>query len=90
MTKQQLEQFAEQLFAQAVPNLPKMTERQKTTTMLLAKGLTTEEVGEAMGIKYNGSHCHVKAVYEKLGVQNRAQLVLRLVVASQAGKEVQA
>ena len=44
----------------------------------LAKGAKTPEVCRKLGISENTVRYHIKHIYRRLGIKNRAQLVKRL------------
>ena len=49
-----------------------LTERERETLELLAQGLTNQKIADALFISPNTVKRHLKAVFEKLGVNNRA------------------
>ncbi|HEY1957451.1 MAG TPA: LuxR C-terminal-related transcriptional regulator [Polyangiaceae bacterium] len=51
---------------------------------LAARGLTTTEVGRALGVSPNTVKKHLRAIYEKLGISTRAELAMLL--ANRAAK----
>ena len=54
-----------------------LTERESEVLALLAKGYRNHEIGDALFVSLDTVKTHVKAVYRKLGVRNRAEAVRR-------------
>lgn len=52
-----------------------LTERESEVLALLARGYRNHEIGEALFVSLDTVKTHVKAVYRKLGVRNRAGAV---------------
>jgi DNA-binding NarL/FixJ family response regulator len=52
-----------------------LTERESEVLALLAKGYRNHEIGDALFVSLDTVKTHVKAVYRKLGVRNRAGAV---------------
>ena len=50
-----------------------LTQRERETLELLAEGLTNQKIADALFISPNTVKRHLKAVFEKLGVKNRAE-----------------
>jgi len=65
---------ADKLAALDVP----LTARQRQVAQLLTAGLTAEAIAETLGISIETSRNHIRAVYDRLAVQNRVQLTLAL------------
>ena len=65
---------ADKLAALDVP----LTARQRQVAQLLTDGMTAEAIAEALGISIETSRNHIRAVYDRLAVQNRVQLTLAL------------
>jgi len=50
--------------------------------MMIARGLTTQEIGEQLGLSPNTIKSHSRALFTKLGAHNRVQA---LAVAQERG-----
>lgn len=59
-----------------------LTRRGCEVAELAARGLTTAEVGRALGISANTAKKHLRTIYEKLGVSSRAELAATLATAA--------
>lgn len=55
-----------------------LTAKQRQVAKLLLQGFTSEEVARALGISGETSRNHVRAIYQRLAVQNRVDLTLAL------------
>lgn len=51
-----------------------LTRRGREVAELAARGLTTHEIGRALGVSANTAKKHLRIVYERLGVSTRAEL----------------
>ena len=51
-----------------------LTPRGREVAELAARGLTTHEIGRALGVSANTAKKHLRIVYERLGVSTRAEL----------------
>jgi DNA-binding CsgD family transcriptional regulator len=49
-----------------------LTEREHQVLALLADGLQTKQVAAVLGISFHTANDHVRHIYEKIGVANRA------------------
>jgi len=56
-----------------------LTERQKTVAILLAQGLTYDQVAARLALSRHTVHEHVRHIYERLGCSRREHLMLFLV-----------
>lgn len=56
-----------------------LTDRELEVASLAAQGLTVSESAEALAISENTVKTHLKDIYRKSGVRNRAELVLWLI-----------
>jgi len=65
--------------AVAKESLPNLTARQREVMPLIGKGLTNAEIGSALSISTNTAKHHVAAVFEALGVSNRAEAVREMI-----------
>jgi len=60
--------------------LDSLTPRERDLLMSLADGRTNDQIAKAHGISLNTVKFHLKNLYEKLAVNNRAQAVARFLV----------
>ena len=58
------------------PQLPALTDRERETVVLVAEGLSNEEIAERMLISPATARTHVSRAITKLGARDRAQLVV--------------
>jgi DNA-binding NarL/FixJ family response regulator len=52
---------------------PRLTAREREVLCLLTRGLTDPQIGEALCISTSTASRHVANIYQKLGVNTRAQ-----------------
>src|SRR6516162_1771592 len=52
-----------------------LSQRQIDILSLIADGYTNEQLAHELGITYDGVRFHLKALYRKFGVSNRAHLM---------------
>lgn len=53
-----------------------LTRREKETFLLLLEGFTLKETADRLGIGYSTANTYLTAVYRKLRVSSRAQLII--------------
>jgi DNA-binding NarL/FixJ family response regulator len=53
-----------------------LTRREREVVMLLARGLTNRQIGEALVVTEGTAENYVQRVLSKLGVNNRAQVAV--------------
>lgn len=58
------------------PQVEQLTKRERTTLELVALGLNNPAIAEELSISANTVRNHVQAIYKKLGVNSRVDLVL--------------
>lgn len=58
-------------------NEERLSPRERQTLHLLLTGAAQKQVAERMGVSLHTAHDYVKAVYKKLGVRSRAELMAR-------------
>ncbi len=56
----------------------RLTEREKEVLKLILKGLKNKEIGEKLFISEQTVKTHINNIFKKLGVKNRAQLIVKL------------
>lgn len=59
----------------AMNDAPKLSPRERETLDLLLTGQPEKLIAASMGLSIHTTHDHVKAVYRKLGVRSRAELM---------------
>lgn len=55
---------------------PELTELEKETLRLLAKGLSNEQIGDARGVKVPTVRSQLEKIYTKMDVSNRVEAVV--------------
>lgn len=53
-----------------------LTPREYDLYLLLLEGYTLKESGKQLAIKYSTANTHMTAIYKKLGVNSRAELII--------------
>jgi DNA-binding CsgD family transcriptional regulator len=61
----------------ASPSSARLSPRERDTLRLLLTGAPEKDVAERLGVSPHTAHHYVKAVYKKLGVTRRAELMAR-------------
>lgn len=56
----------------------RLTAREQEVLQFLARGLTTDEMAQRLGISRHTVRDHIKALFRKVGVRSRAELVARV------------
>ncbi len=56
---------------------PELTPRELDVFRLLLEGYTLQETARQLGVKYSTVNTHMSAIYKKLGVNSRAELIIR-------------
>ncbi|MGH3683408.1 MAG: response regulator transcription factor, partial [Natronosporangium sp.] len=56
----------------------RLTQREQEVLQWLARGLTTAELTQRLGISAHTVRDHVKSLFGKVGVRSRAELVARI------------
>lgn len=54
-----------------------LTPREMDVFRLLLDGYTLQETANQLGVKYSTVNTHMTAIYKKLGVTSRAELIIR-------------
>ena len=53
-----------------------LTQREREVLLLLARGLTYDEIGRLLEVSINTVRTHVRGVYAKLGVGNKTEAAI--------------
>ena len=59
------------------PLIENLTPREHDVFDLLIQGLKLQEIADALGVKYSTVNTHQKSTYKKLGVNSRAECIIR-------------
>ena len=62
---------------QMSPDRVRLSEREEVILLLLKEGLSTSEIASRMFISASTAKSHIARIYEKLGVSNRAQALMK-------------
>jgi len=54
-----------------------LTQREEQVLALLGKGMTNREIGGQLFVSVNTVKYHVQNIYQKLGVHNRTQAIVK-------------
>jgi len=54
-----------------------LTQREREVFRLLVEGYTLRETAQQLGLKYSTVNTHMTGIYRKLGVNSRAELIIR-------------
>jgi DNA-binding CsgD family transcriptional regulator len=57
-----------------------LTEREQNVLFYVSQGLINSEIAEKMHISVHTVKAHLEAIYDKFGVKNRVQAVMKAVV----------
>lgn len=57
-----------------------LTEREQNVLFYVSQGLINSEIAEKLHISVHTVKAHLEAIYEKFGVKNRVQAVIKAVV----------
>ena len=62
-----------------------LTARQREVLELLAKGFSNKEIAAALQFSEHGAKAHLKAIFAKLGVKDRAQAIIGVQAGADSG-----
>lgn len=54
-----------------------LTQREQDVFRLLLEGYTLRETADRLGVKYSTANSHMTAIYKKLGINSRAELIIQ-------------
>ena len=57
--------------------IAQLTPRERDLFLLLLEGYTLKESARQMSVKYSTANTHMTAIYKKLNVNSRAELIIR-------------
>jgi len=60
-----------------VKHLTTLTERQRQIALLACQGLSHKELAQILGLTEGTVKCHLNAIYTKLGVRSKIDLMVR-------------
>ncbi|GBD00683.1 Transcriptional regulatory protein LiaR [bacterium HR18] len=64
-------------------NLPNLSPREREILQLLTQGFSSGEIGRHLHISIETVRSHIRNIYQKLQVHNRAEIIARLFMSSQ-------
>ena len=64
--------------------IKELSSREREVSVLISRGSTNEQIGEKLNISEPTVKTHLRNIYSKIGVRDRAQLVSRM-LKSEAG-----
>ena len=85
LTKRLIEQFATRS-AERSTAVDHLTEREREVLLLISRGRSNQEISSDLSISPETVKSHVKHIFTKLGVRNRAQAVIAAYESGLAGQ----
>jgi DNA-binding NarL/FixJ family response regulator len=82
VTRRLIEEFTKRPQSGSGERLSMLTEREREVLLLIARGLSNQELAEQLFIADNTVKTHVKRIFTKLGARDRAQAI---VIAYESG-----
>ena len=82
VTRRLIEEFTKRPQSGSGERLAMLTEREREVLLLIARGLSNQELAEQLFIADNTVKTHVKRIFTKLGARDRAQAI---VIAYESG-----
>ena len=65
-------------FSDVAEPFSELSDREQQVIPLLCDGLSNREIAEKLGVTEGTIKCHLYAIYEKLGVRSRIELMIAL------------
>ncbi|MGO8924606.1 MAG: helix-turn-helix domain-containing protein [Xanthobacteraceae bacterium] len=65
-------------FSDIAEPFSELSDREQHVITLLCNGLSNRKIAEKLGVTEGTVKCHLHAIYEKLGVRSRFELVIAL------------
>ena len=69
-------------FSDIAETFSKLSARQQEVIALVCDGLSNREIAEELNVTEGAVKIHLHAIYEKLGIQSRTELIIALAMSA--------